>query len=433
MNNKKIINGVELAVRGNMGENIQILFPEKVDGVNFSKWLLDRPLKQVLQANDEKPKHILWCISILKIFPPEKNLFETRHIQLSDFLYCPQFEMGAKDTVWGELCKNFPKLRYQKPIERLITLGAKAKEQTGELLIKNLIKGTSFKAVIEKPSGYQEWNRRMLDEVNRIINKLQNWKQWESGEEGEWGELFISSVRKILEEQPEDFIHYLVWKAVLFIWAVLDCGFKLIFKRIYKQLTPVNRRVYTLIYFTRFPRLGKPLSRPFMGIPLYSSSLFTNFVEKMGEKIKDLVIKVLLRKEKRYASELEKLWRAYLKVDKALVYLIRCNWREKKQKQRRNEYLSKKNLKYVPYESLSDKQKVFTKKQETYSRAPITQKQLGRIIENRCTNKEKRRIMLNVQGYSEDEIAGNEGVSQQAVSKSVKNGQRKIREAVRRL
>lgn len=418
MKNVRIINGVELEVQ-NIAEGIEYLFPVKVDGVDFIDWLFNNILWEAQNPTNKSDKefyrYLIGAMRVYAIFEPEQELFETRHIKLSDCFCRHKGEWPAKKELWTELFEIRSGLRDQTPIERLKTLGSALKLDTRELFRRALLKEPDRKMNL---SYYYSWQHMVFEEIDEILKELE--KMGGRGTNLLKAMQFV--VQQALKMQPETepLVHFLMWDAQLVMCDILDYGLKEVFRRIYKDLTPVNRRMFALAFFRKFPVLGKPCSYPFNGRPLFMTSLATNFWDNLGEETEDLIIQVNLRRKKEHAKELKERYRGYLHLDKALIHEIRDREQIQKKKQRFLAYLKKQKMMLVSSEDLSYDEDVDILGSFIFED----------IIEKRCTETEKRRLTRIRDGDTEEEIARDEGVSQEAVSKSIQSARRKIKQVI---
>lgn len=213
--------------------------------------------------------------------------------------------------------------------------------------------------------------------------------------------------------------------------AVLDYGFKQEYRKIRHLLTRSERRAYALMYFRlqtfdyRVPAMDPVISSFFTG---------------MDEETKGLILLVLFFKihewngTKNLDKELDRRWRAYLHFYPYWVEIIQDEDREaKRQKTTAAKMISldhvvgiDENGKKLTLESILPDPK---SQPANLLQAIVLSSQptLEEWAKKYCTPTQARHIIEVAEGKTEVEIAKSDGVSQQAVSKSVRGAIKRIR------
>lgn len=213
--------------------------------------------------------------------------------------------------------------------------------------------------------------------------------------------------------------------------GVLDYGFKQEYRKMRHSLTRPERRAYALMYF----RLRAFNYRVAVMDPVISS-----FFTGMDEETKGLILLVLVfkihewKENKSLDKELERRWRAYLRFYPYWVEVIQDEDREAKQ--RRTSEAKMLSLDQVIGTDENGKELTLkhilpdpTSQPANLLQAIVLSSQptLEKWAKKYCTPTQARHIIKVAGGKTELEIAESDGISQQAVSKSVRGGIRRIR------
>lgn len=201
--------------------------------------------------------------------------------------------------------------------------------------------------------------------------------------------------------------------------------FKQIYRKIRKNLSPTERRLFLLMYLPN-PALGYRI--------IAADPVLTSFFTGMDRDTQNLILAALVfdRRErggKDLETELLKLFRAYLRFYPYWVVIMQDDDRENKRKrlsscdaplsQDCTDGLTLADVLADPKVSLSDRQRI------------LKMDNVRDWAKSYCTPRQARLIhKYFVEEKTEGEIALEEGVTQQAVSKTILAGLRKIRQAV---
>jgi len=217
--------------------------------------------------------------------------------------------------------------------------------------------------------------------------------------------------------------------------GVLDYAFREIYRKIRRHMTVPERRAYALLYF----RL--PIFNPHVAV---MNPIIMSFFADMDEQTQTLVLLVLVFKrrewggEKDLDKELERRWRAYLKFYPAWLEIIQDDDREAK----RQQTIQKCTLS-LHHPDRHDKG---GKKLTLEDRLPDPKSRPANLLQaiilgNRgtieewaqkyCTPIQSAHVLRRFRDEkTQEEIAKEEGITQQAVSKSILGACNRIREGL---
>jgi DNA-binding CsgD family transcriptional regulator len=213
--------------------------------------------------------------------------------------------------------------------------------------------------------------------------------------------------------------------------SVLDYGFKQEYRKLRHLLTRAERRAYALMFF-RLPIFDYHVA--------VMDPVISSFYSGMDEETQGLILLVLVFKvhewqeNKNLDKELERRWRAYLRFYPYWVEIIQGDDREaKRQKSSEAKMLS---LEHVIAKDENGNNLTLSnilpdvKSQPANLLQAIVLSSKPRLEEwakKYCTSRQARHVLEVSEGKTEIEIAKIDGVSQQAVSKSVRGAIKRIR------
>jgi hypothetical protein len=216
--------------------------------------------------------------------------------------------------------------------------------------------------------------------------------------------------------------------------GVLDYAFKEIYRKIRRHMTVPERRLYGLLYF-RLPI--------FNGNVAVVNPLIMSFFADMDDQTQALILLVLVFKrrewggEKNLDKEVERRWRAYLKFYPYWLEIIQDEDRQAK----RQHTIQKCTLSLHHPDPEKARKKLTLEKilsDPKSSPANVLQAVVlgnGEMLEDwarkYCTVKQAVHVVRKFRDEkTETEIAEEEGITQQAVSKSIRSGYKRIREGL---
>ncbi len=216
--------------------------------------------------------------------------------------------------------------------------------------------------------------------------------------------------------------------------GVLDYGFKLVYRKIRHRLTYTERRIFKLMYF-RQPMFGFHVAA--------MNPVILSFFTGMDDETQLLLLLVLVLKrkesggEKGLDRELERRWRAYLRFYPYWLEIIRSEDRVAKQQRA----IKSKTLSLESPIGLDENGKEFTGRDilADHRNKPVDLLQAlvvssqGRLAEwatKYCTVIQARHVTRFAAGTSETKIAEDEGISQPAVSKSIRAAMNRIKKGL---
>jgi Xaa-Pro aminopeptidase len=217
--------------------------------------------------------------------------------------------------------------------------------------------------------------------------------------------------------------------------GVLDYAFKEVYRKIRRYMTVPERRLYALLYFRQ------PLFNYHVAV---TNPIITSFFTNMDAETQTLILLVLVFKmrewggEKDLDKELERRWRAYLRFYPYWVEIIQDEEREAK----RQQGAQRKTLS-LHHPIFTDEDGNELRLEDTLAGPPSKPANLlqavtledGAMLEHwaktYCTAKQAIHVVRRFRdGKTETEIAKENGISQQAVSKSIRAACKRIGEGL---
>jgi hypothetical protein len=217
--------------------------------------------------------------------------------------------------------------------------------------------------------------------------------------------------------------------------GVLDYAFKEAYRKIRRRMTVPERRAYALLYFRQ------PLFNYHVAV---TNPIIMSFFTNMDAETQTLILLVLVFKmrewggEKDLDKELERRWRAYLRFYPYWLDIIQYEDREAKRQQTTQKCMlslhhpdpaDKGGKRLTLEDRLSDPKT----RPANILQAIILEN--GAMVEDwaqkYCTPKQASHVVGRFRdGKTEAEIAKEDGISQQAVSKSIRAACKRIREGL---
>jgi hypothetical protein len=216
--------------------------------------------------------------------------------------------------------------------------------------------------------------------------------------------------------------------------GVLDYAFKLVYRKVRRSLTRLERRVFQLLYF-RQPIFG--------GRVAAMDPIINSFFTGMDGETQVLIFLVLVLKcnelgaSENLDMELERRWRAYLRFYPYWLMLLQEEDRQKK----RSTGIQGKTLsldasakpdssgRLLPLkDTVPDPKNKPTDLLQAF--VSTSQGMLGGWADHYCTPTQARHLKKFADGSTETAIAQKEGISQAAVSKSIKAALQRVRKGL---
>jgi hypothetical protein len=216
--------------------------------------------------------------------------------------------------------------------------------------------------------------------------------------------------------------------------GVLDYAFKLVYRKVRRSLTRLERRVFQLLYF-RQPIFG--------GRVAAMDPIVISFFTGMDGETQLLIFLVLVLKRNELGEsenldkKLERRWRAYLRFYPYWLMLLQEEDRQKKRSKAihgKTLSLDAPTLRDSSGRELSMKDTVADPKNKPtdllQAFVSASQGMLGGWADKYCTTTQARHLTRFADGSTETAIAQEEEITQAAVSKSIKAALRRVRQGL---